>query len=192
MTADTTRFDRQLTIEEVAESFEVMRKYDRIISITRRPTMTTRVLSVGTKVLSFLALPFLLVAMLVAPLMGVHFCPQEAMPLMVVAGSLPFIGPAVRRLRERFGRKNHCCDPNHNTVVFDPTPGPDGQPSAEAMAITNQLAGVSEDILPPTCADGHVGCHGDEPFADEASADGKTICYCTRIRGIHGRRVGCP
>jgi hypothetical protein len=54
------------------------------------------------------------------------------------------------------------------------------------------MSTVSEDILPVTCKDGHLGCHGDEEFVDEASAEGQTICRCDRIRGIHGRRVGCP
>jgi hypothetical protein len=63
------------------------------------------------RLLSLLALPFILLAMLVAPLMGIHFCPEEAIPLLTGAASLPFIGPLLRRRT-----KAHCCDKEHTSV----------------------------------------------------------------------------
>lgn len=66
-------------------------------------------------VLYWLALPFVLLAMLVVPLMGGHFCPQEALPVLGAAGSLPFIGPAVHRRILSWRRKNtHCCNEDHS------------------------------------------------------------------------------
>lgn len=66
-------------------------------------------------ILTWLALPFILLAMVVVPLFGGHFCPQEAAIALGVAGGLPFIGPLVRRALARWHghSRSHCCEPNH-------------------------------------------------------------------------------
>ena len=62
--------------------------------------------------LSFLVLPFVLVAMLVAPLLGIHFCREEAMPLLAGSAALPFVGPYLKsKLSKR--SKPHCCVEDH-------------------------------------------------------------------------------
>lgn len=65
------------------------------------------------RILAFLALPFVLLGMLVAPLAGVHFCPQEAIPLLTLAGSLPFIGRPARAVldwvKSKLPSRTHCC-----------------------------------------------------------------------------------
>lgn len=66
------------------------------------------------RILSWLALPFVALAMVVVPLFGGHFCPQEAIPLLGGAAALPLLGPSVRRLLARLRRqKPHCCDEKH-------------------------------------------------------------------------------
>ncbi len=54
------------------------------------------------------------------------------------------------------------------TFAF-PGPGHDHQPKTQA------------------CSDGHDGCRGDDAFVE-----GGGLCYCTNVRGVHGRRVSCP
>lgn len=84
------------------------------------------------RILSWLALPFVAIAMVVVPLFGGHFCPQEAIPLLGGAAALPFLGPVVRRLASvpflgravrwvsaRLG-KPHCCDTNHSQYTVRP------------------------------------------------------------------------
>lgn len=39
----------------------------------------------------------------------------------------------------------------------------------------------------PTCRDGHVGCHGDDPFDMNGG-----LCRCTNVCGLHDRRISCP
>lgn len=70
-----------------------------------------------TRILSILALPFIAVAMLLAPMFGLHFCPEEAIPLLAGAASLPFIGPLLKRRS-----KAHCCDKQHTMLskALDP------------------------------------------------------------------------
>lgn len=74
-----------------------------------------------TRILAFLALPFVLLGMVVAPLLGLHFCPQEALPLLAGAATLPFIGPAVKALIARLKRSQatevHCCEPKHQETL---------------------------------------------------------------------------
>lgn len=66
------------------------------------------------KILSFLAAPFILLFMVAAPFLGVHFCPQEAIPLLGGAAMLPFLGPLVKRARA----KHHCCEPEHKKAEW--------------------------------------------------------------------------
>ncbi len=78
------------------------------------------------RILSWLALPFVALAMVVVPLFGGHFCPQEAIPLLGGAAALPLLGPSVRRLLARLRRqKPHCCDQDHAKPVVKDIPGPD-------------------------------------------------------------------
>lgn len=66
-----------------------------------------------TRILSFLALPLVIVALLLAPLFGMHFCKDEALPLLAGATALPIIGPYVKsKLWPR--SKPHCCDAAHH------------------------------------------------------------------------------
>lgn len=76
----------------------------------------------GLRLLSWLALPFVLLAMVVVPFFGGHFCIQEALPVLSLAAALPFIGPAIaRRLRLKRQAKVHCCDEQHTKFKVSPT-----------------------------------------------------------------------
>ncbi len=73
------------------------------------------------RALSWLALPFVALAMVVVPLFGGHFCPQEAIPLLGGAAALPLIGPGARRLVGLLRRrKPHCCDTGHSQYTVRP------------------------------------------------------------------------
>lgn len=70
-----------------------------------------------TRYLSLLAVPFVVIAMVVAPLLGVHFCREEAAVVLTGAVSVPFIGPAVKAalkahplqsLKAKFQKKPAC------------------------------------------------------------------------------------
>lgn len=66
--------------------------------------------------LSLLALPLVLIAMLVAPLFGIHFCPEEALPVAVGIGALPFIGPTIKRKLLKRSEPHCCVDHDHTPV----------------------------------------------------------------------------
>lgn len=75
-----------------------------------------------TRYLSLLALPFVVIAMVVAPLLGVHFCREEAAVVLTGAVSVPFVGPFIKAslkahplqsLKAKFFRKKPSCPCGH-------------------------------------------------------------------------------
>jgi hypothetical protein len=170
--------------------------------------------------------------MVIVPLFGGHLCPEEVIPMLAGAASVPFIGPAaqalIARLRKQQPAKVHCCDPEHrpdatlpvfndelpagglvrgdSTVLLASSGGRSltreqaleflmaqaiekGEPGfIVAKPGAKPLPDIDLDPLPTVkCADGHEGCRGDDAFVE-----GGGLCYCTNIRGVHGRRVSCP
>lgn len=107
------------------------------------------------------------VAMLVAPLIGAHFCPQEALPILWGAGAgtagMPFLARLLRRRA-----KPHCCEPDHKhepESVCSRCGEPDregGHPECAEAARNESYDPHSDDYV------GHT----------RAFSDGKARCIC--------------
>lgn len=65
--------------------------------------------------LALLALPFVAIAAVVAPMFGIHFCAEEA--VMVSGGivSLPIVGPYIKARLKR-NHTAHCCNEEHKAA----------------------------------------------------------------------------
>jgi hypothetical protein len=149
------------------------------------------------RILSWLAFPFVVVAMVVVPLFGGHFCPQEAIPLLGGAAALPFIGPVLRRLASVpfIGRaaswvaarlrKPHCCDTGHSQYTIRPVLK-NGRFELETRPrVVRDIQGPDFVII---CADGHPNCHGNDPRDPTRGG----LCRCSNVAGVHDKRVSCP
>jgi hypothetical protein len=60
------------------------------------------------QIAGWIALPFIMVAMVLVPIMGGHLCPEEVIPLLGGTAAAPWV---IRWMKDRY--RSHCCKSEH-------------------------------------------------------------------------------